>query len=269
MIVVPPGQKFLMGSPQWEPGHEGSEWRHCARIDRSFAVSATEVTQGQFREFLADERIKRLYATERHTPTMALDANDERPEGVSWHDAARFCQWLSEREGMPENEWCYPSILTAADSLSLPANYLERIGYRLPREMEWEFMARAGSTDMRYCGANDDVLSGYEWFMPASAGHKHSVALLRPNDLGFFDTLGNAFEWCDDLQAPYRHPLNSFVRTDSRGNTKFPKETDKCVIRGAGVTYSADKLRAANRTYQFAEFHTATTGFRVARTIRP
>jgi formylglycine-generating enzyme required for sulfatase activity len=269
MIVIPRGETFLMGSPQWEAGRDDSERRHWARIDRSFAIAATETTQGQFRNFLADERIKRFYASERRRPALTLDPQDARPEPVSWRDAARFCQWLSERENLPESEWCYPGILTATDSLVLPVDYLERTGYRLPREMEWEYAARAGNAQARHCGVANDVLGEYEWCMPLSGGRIHRVATLRPNDLGFFDMLGNAVEWCDDLQSQYRRPLESLVRTDSRGSSKFPKETDKCVIRGASAVNTAEKLRAANRSYQFLDYHTPTTGFRVARTVRP
>ncbi len=268
MIVISGDETFLMGSPQWEAGRGESERCHWARIDRSFAIAATETTQGQFREFLTDERIKRLYASERHQPALALDSQDARPEAVSWRDAARFCQWLSEREGLPESEWCYPGIFTATDTLALPADYLQRTGYRLPREMEWEYAARAGSTQSRYCGDADDVLGGYEWFMPLSGGRLHHVATLRPNDLGLFDMLGNAVEWCDDLQAQYERPLDALIRTDSNANTKFPKDNDRCVIRGASALSSADKLRAANRSYQMSNYHDRTTGFRVARTVR-
>jgi serine/threonine protein kinase/formylglycine-generating enzyme required for sulfatase activity len=269
MIVIPRGETFLMGSPPSEAGRDDSERRHWVHIDRSFAIAATETTQGQFRDFLADERIKRLYASERHQPALALDPQEARPEAVSWLDAARFCQWLSERENLPESEWCYPGVFTATDTLALPTDYLQRTGYRLPREMEWEYAARAGSTQSRHCGAADDLLGGYEWFMPHSSGRVHRVATLRPNDLGFFDMLGNAVEWCDDLQGPYRRPLDLFFREDTPGNDQFPKAMDKCVIRGGSALSLAEKLRAANRSYQWIDYHTPTTGFRVARTLRP
>ena len=116
---------------------------------------------------------------------------------------------------------------------------------------------------------DDAVLAGYEWFTPRSRGNLHNVALLRPNGWGLFDLLGNATEWCDDLQTSYRHPVNSYVHDDAGGNQNLPKPTDKCVIRGASATSLADKLRAANRSYQWIDYHNPVTGFRVARTVRP
>ncbi len=35
-----------------------------------------------------------------------------------------------------------------------------------------------------------------------SRGRAGRVGGLKPNDLGLFDTLGNAWEWCHDALAP-------------------------------------------------------------------
>jgi len=101
LIQVPPGT-FLMGSedagadPDEQPMHE-------VTIAQSLAIGVTEVTVAQFRQFRAD-----------HSPG---DAGDASVTGVSWYDAAAFCEWLSAKEGTP---------------------------YRLPTEAEWEYACRAG-----------------------------------------------------------------------------------------------------------------------------
>jgi formylglycine-generating enzyme required for sulfatase activity len=132
-----------------------------------------------------------------------------------------------------------------------------------------EYATRAGATTSWYYGETEALLPKYAWYVTNSEEKAWPVGTLKPNDLGLFDMLGNAVEWCDDLQAQYERPLDSLVRTDWRGNSNFPKESDKCVIRGARATSTPDKLRAANRSFEWIDYHAPTTGFRVARTVRP
>src|SRR5581483_5500821 len=77
---------------------------HKVTISQPFLISATEVTVDQYRKFRPDFKANDYYA-----PYVS---------GVSWYDAAAFCQWLSEKEGKTN---------------------------RLPTEAEWEYAARAGS----------------------------------------------------------------------------------------------------------------------------
>ncbi|MEZ6117234.1 MAG: SUMF1/EgtB/PvdO family nonheme iron enzyme [Pirellulaceae bacterium] len=53
---------------------------------------------------------------------------------VTFFDAAAYCRWLSEQAGIPEDEMCYPPIEQIGPGMSLPDNWLERSGYRLPTE---------------------------------------------------------------------------------------------------------------------------------------
>jgi eukaryotic-like serine/threonine-protein kinase len=57
---------------------------------------------------------------------------------VSWFDATAYCNWLSKREGIPEDEWCYGPNEEGdyAEGMKLMANAEDRKGYRLPTEAE-------------------------------------------------------------------------------------------------------------------------------------
>ena len=263
MIELTPPDEFLMGSPEWEAGRGSSESLFWAQIGRRYSLAATETTYEEFQACLEDDKVKR-YLQDR-----PLRLPRHPITGVNWRDAAMFCQWLSEIDPeVSEDQYCYPGIWDAdAKEIDLPDDYLTRTGYRLPRETEWEWAARAGSTTSRASGYDDTVLTGFEWFSPTAGSRAQLVGTRRPNRFGFFDMLGNVHEWCDNLQRTHTRSLDHHFRRDEDGNTHVPNKHEMCVLRGGSYKTRASELRSANRTSQVADYLSNSVGFRVARTL--
>jgi formylglycine-generating enzyme required for sulfatase activity len=181
MVLVPPGKVqsgFGLSSEQ-------------IRIDNGFAIAAREVAVAQFRRF------RREHERGQFTPT------EDCPADVSWYDAAAYCNWLSKRDGIPKEQWCYVPNEKGeyAEGMSMAPNFLRLSGYRLPTGKEWEYACRAGSFTYFSVGEAGDLLPKYAWSVINSERYSHPVGTLRPNDLGLFDMHGNAWEWCQDREV--------------------------------------------------------------------
>ena len=76
-------------------------------IPRRFAIAAKEVTVEQFQRFLKEQHHNRSLPAFRSN----LDRYSPDPEGPwigpDWYTAAAYCNWLSEQEGLPKDQWCY------------------------------------------------------------------------------------------------------------------------------------------------------------------
>ena len=97
--------------------------------------------------------------------------------------------------------------------MKIPANGLERTGYRLPTEGEWEYACRAGTVTSRYYGLSS---STYSRSTPGIEQRRRACMAggsLFPNDLGLFDMLGNVYEWCHDLYERNRPATTGSVST--------------------------------------------------------
>ena len=197
-FVVLDAGEFLMGSPKSEPHHQLDETQHRCRIGRRFAVSSTQVTKAQFALFHAVRP-----EIERRDTSQYVKTNDSPQVAMTWYEAAAYCNWLSEQEGIDEKQWCYEPNEKGEYGPGMKAkdNYLKLSGYRLPTEAEWEYACRAGTVTSRYYGLTETLLEKYAWYEPNSQDRTWPVGSLKPNDFGLFDMHGNAWEWCDD---PYR-----------------------------------------------------------------
>jgi formylglycine-generating enzyme required for sulfatase activity len=285
MVVLSGPVQFLMGSPPSEVGRNPNEDPCLVGINRTFAIGATPVTDGEFR---------RRYPT--HQPA---EGPDFPAWYVSWYMAADYCNWLSKQEGLPESEWCYeyPHALHALiGSIGLPAgswrflpgscgvlartypdyreamklapNYLHRTGYRLPTEAEMEYATRAGAETSRFCGDSEELLVKYGWIVENS-GHIRPVGRLKPNDFGLFDMHGNVWCWClDAYRGQYPRGEPGHVFEDKEELELTINRQQERMLRGGCYSDHAARVRSANRYECPAHFQGKIQSFRLARTIR-
>jgi formylglycine-generating enzyme required for sulfatase activity len=183
---------------------------------------------------------------------------------VDWYTAAAYCNWLSKEERVPPTQWCYPPG-QISPGLVLAEGHLKRHGYRLPTEAEWEYACRAGAVTSRYYGRSAPLLGRYAWYQDNATDQAHAVGQLRPNDLGLFDMLGNAAEWCHDPFADYPKEGGSDAVED--GEVGKNQDATRRAVRGGSFAGPAAQARCAWRDgYRAAQGYT-TVGLRVARTL--
>jgi formylglycine-generating enzyme required for sulfatase activity len=154
--VVTRPSHFSMGDFDEHPTHK-------VKITKPFYVGIYEVTNAQYEQF--DPSHKKWQGRRGYSK-----GDDEAVVYVSWDDAARFCDWLSRKEGLP---------------------------YRLPTEAEWEYACRGGTTTAFHTG---DALPKES---VSSSGISLTVGRKKPNPWGLYDTHGNVEEWCYDWYGPY------------------------------------------------------------------
>ena len=248
MIIrrIEPG-RFLMGNDRpladeivrlghWRYGNLDERPVHWVTITEPFGLSETPVTNAQYEQF--DPAHREL----RGKMGFSTD-DDEAVVFVNWHDAVRFCEWLSEREEKP---------------------------YRLPTEAEWEYACRAGTTTAYHTG---DTLppefltnAGSVWYPTVrNPDIDHPVPLpvgkTPPNAWGLRDMHGLVEEWCGDWYGAYEEHV--YV------NPVGPTFGDFRVTRGGSHSTEAYYLRSANRSGCLPEERHWYVGFRVAMGDEP
>lgn len=267
--VTPQGQtmavtrgpvEFWMGSPETEIGREDDEILHKMRINRTFAVGTKPVTVEQFQKFDPE-----------YEPAPKVSLSTDSPVvGIDWYRAALFCNWLSQTEGIPPDQWCYQveKNHNGEDKVvSLAMNSISLVGYRLPTEAEMEYATRAGTLTSRYYGETDELLPKYAWTVKSSQRRTWPVGLVKPNDLGLFDAQGNVATWCQDVFQDYP-AANVAESIDDNSGSQQISATEARVFRGGSFKDDASLVRSAYRNSISPMIAYSYLGFRVVRTLR-
>lgn len=256
MVVIRGSVEFMMGSPASERDHNDDEARHKRRIDHSFAIASKAVTLLEYRNLTQDPH----EIGEKFTRFADLPA-----VGVNWYMAAKYCNLLSEAEGVPESQWCYEAN---DGEFHLRPNYLELTGYRLPAEAEMEYAIRAGAATSRFYGETDELLGHYAWYTKNSRELLQRVGLKKPNDFGLFDVQGNCFTWCQDAYVSYPRTEGDAAVETKEGDAVVVS-TKSRVLRGGSFFYPPSLVRSAYRVFHLPTGRRNYFGIRVARTLPP
>ncbi len=262
LAILGPAAPFLMGSPGSEVGRNSNERLHDRVIDHCFAISTAPITLGQFRRF-------RPSHAGGNTETDIPPDLDSPVVNVNWFAAAEYCNWLSQKDGLPESEWAYLTKQNDHDEQEFERapDHLTRQGYRLPSEAEWEFACRADAAT-RYCfGDATELLADYGLCAFRSL-RPTPIASLKPNDFGLFDVHGNVWEWCDEMRLDYPPATAALPVTLSADISRQIPNNGSRVVRGGAFDSFEKQLRSACRKGWTPSTALENLGFRVARTYR-
>jgi formylglycine-generating enzyme required for sulfatase activity len=257
--LVKPGE-LMLGSRSNASGRRANEVVRNVTLQRPFYIGLTEVTNREFLTFNNGHSS----ATDEFAE---LDAPNRPVVMLTWNEAAAFCNWLSDQEGLERAYSMRGGKLTLADPLNG--------GYRLPTEAEWAWVARygGGAGERRFPWGSamppiansgnfadtaaiekvPNVLLGYDDGYALTA----DVGTFAPNALGAFDLGGNVAEWVNDN---YSSAATSELQIDPVG----PSQGQYHVIRGSSWRHSSvGDLRLAAR--DFGVTARMDVGFRLAR----
>jgi formylglycine-generating enzyme required for sulfatase activity len=257
-VVIDGRVEFTMGSPQSEPDRRDDENLHGKRINRRFAVAAKEVTVEQYQRFLIENPKIARHEIDRYNPEPTGPM-----KGVTWYEATAYCNWLSQQEGLatcyePNDEGQY------AEGMRIVPDALERPGYRLPTEAEWEYACRAGAVTSRYYGRSVDLLGKYAWHLQNSQDRACQCGQLLPNELGLFDMLGNLYEWCQEQYCRYPEGEGSTTTDDTNIVFSINDQRPR-VLRGGAFGYPPGVVRSAFRGRSAPAERSKDLGFRPSR----
>ena len=248
MIAIEPGT-FMMGETKGQPSGIGSKPQHQVTITKGFLIGKFEITQAQYVSVMGLNPSKWI--------------GDSNPvEKVTGIDAMIYCNELSKKEGLTP---CY-EISGKNASWDRAAN-----GYRLPTEAEWEYAARAGTTDNTYAGFNNgkdpsSKVDSISWYMyntqpgPPYDGKTASsrpVGLKRPNAWGLFDVLGNV------LERVYGSGRN--YTTAPEVDPVYEPTSDNSMVRGGSFRGKSSDILISERLSGKIDLVSDLLGLRIAR----
>ncbi len=252
-LFIKPGY-IKMGAPRSEKGQRANEFQKKIRLTKSFYASIFEITNGQYIKF---------------NNKKALGAQNIPVTSINWHEAASFCNWLSNNEKL---QLFYKIKNGKVNGFNNNAD-----GYRLLSESEWEWLSRmTGKTKQTIFSwgnemiippntaniADESVKSQMTFYVPNYNDGYVSVAPVgsfKKELSGLYDMAGNVSEWVHDVYSIMPPMANTTIENplgEQRGQSH--------VVKGANFrSGSITKLRPAFREGLTTERD--DVGFRIGR----
>ena len=217
-MVAVEGGTFMMGV---NPDDYTEDWydekpAHQVTVS-SFAIGQTEVTQALWQ------------AVMNSNPSYFTDNLNYPVELVSWVDCQIFIDRLNEITGRK---------------------------FRLPTEAEWEFAAHGGNLSQNYKYSGSNNINEVAWYISNSSLKTHSVATMKPNELGLYDMSGNVWEWIQDWW--------DFYSNESQVNPTGPESGSYRVVRGGSLDSNPRSCLVLDRWYRSPSYTNYGIGLRLA-----
>lgn len=211
LIGVPAG-RFQMGDMKGA-GLSNEKPARGEQILKSFAIGQHQVTVGDFKRFVKESN----YVTEAESGNGCAAFVEGKPQYNS------VLNWRNP--GFKQTDDHPVVCVSDKDSksyLSWLSKQTER-SYRLPNEMEWEYVARAGSVD-NYWWGNDIgngkancAYCGSEWSNLSTS----PVKSFRANKLGLYDIVGNVWELTNGTKVVARGGAWNFAPKLARASVRL------------------------------------------------
>lgn len=243
------GGSFTMGN---KFGKDDENHTHMVRL-KTFYMGRYEVTMGQFEDFIKTtgyvttaEKLGNAWACENGKYEERKNVNwrfDEHGRNaidrnkpvlyVSWFDAVKYCQWLSQATGRH---------------------------FRLPTEAEWEYAARGARAASEQPYAGSDNIDETGWYAANSGNKLHTIGTKPANELGLYDMTGNVLEWCYDWYAA------GYYKVSGSENPSGPETGTTKSVRGGAWHNKASDCRNTDRHYDAPDSRLNYNGFRIVMT---
>jgi uncharacterized protein (TIGR02171 family) len=252
VLIRASGKSFTQGA-QEAPALPDQLPAFAGHFTRDYFMDTMEVTQGHYAALMGSAPASPAFGSGPAYPVY----------NVSWFDAALFANARSKAEGR-DTVYAFARAERSASGsvydLTGLEVHLERTGYRLPTESEWEFAAGAGDKYVWGSEADSARAPEHAWYASNSGGTSHPVGSLSRNAFGLHDMAGNVMEWVGDWKGRYPNGAVS----DFAGSRE-PGPQGEVPVKGGAFRTGLRDLRTSNRSTTYPTIRSSTAeyvGFR-------